>query len=125
MLVIAAIGLAVVAAFFAGRFWEHFQRGRWYRVHDEKTYESQFGTIHLRHVTDTQGWPFLDPGNSVVSFDGNMGPEVTLYQSKRVFQESWPWVDRVQADGDQLQWSDGVYRYTLRLERVTPTTQPQ
>lgn len=125
MLAFAAIGLAVVAAFFAGRFWEHFKHGRWYEVHDDQTYESQFGTIHLRHVTDTKGWPFLDPSSSVVSLEAGLGPEVTLYQSKRVFQESWPWVDRVQADGDQLQWSDGMYRYTLRLEPAGPTTQPQ
>jgi hypothetical protein len=125
VLVFAAIGLGVVAAFFAGRYWEHFKNGPWYEVHDDRTYNSQFGTIHLRHVTDTKGWPFLDTGDSVITLEGRAGPDVTLYQSKRVFQESWPWVYRVQIEGDQLRWSDGAYRYTLRLERVGPTTQPQ
>src|SRR4051794_30059123 len=110
ILVVAALGLAIVASFFAGRYWEHFAHGWWYQVHDEQTYESPLGTVHVRHVTDTKGWPFIDPGDSVVTLEGDTGP-VKLYQSKRIFQESYPWVDKVQTGGDQLQWSDGVYRY--------------
>jgi hypothetical protein len=122
--VFAIIALAVIASFCAGRYWEHFKNGRWYEVHDHRAYDGKFGTIRLSHVTDTQGWPFLDPGDSVISLQNESGLDVRLYQSKRVFQESRPWVEDVQIDGDYVKWSDGVYRYSLKIEPAAPTTQP-
>ena len=115
----------MTASFCAGRYWEHFKNGHWYQVHDTQTYDSALGSIHLRHVTDTHGWPPLDPGSSVIGFQPAMGSEVTLYQSKRVFQDSSPWVDRVQVDGNEVRWLDGEYRYSLHLERIEPATQPR
>jgi hypothetical protein len=124
LLIFAITALAVIASFFAGRYWEHFTNGRWYQVHDHREYQGKLGTFRLRHVTDTQGWPFLDPGDSVISLENQSGLDVRLYQSKRVFQESWPWVDDVQIDGDHVKWSDGVCRYSLQIEPNAPTTQP-
>ncbi|MCC5829165.1 MAG: hypothetical protein JJU36_06925 [Phycisphaeraceae bacterium] len=118
ILIIAGIGLAIVAAFFTGRYWEHFQNGRWYRVHAERIYHWDFGAVHLHHVTDSIGWPFLDPGDSVISMSNGSHHRIKLYQSKRDFQESWPWVHDLEAEGNQLRWSDGVYRYRLGLELI-------
>jgi hypothetical protein len=123
-LVLVAIASAVIAAFFAGRFWEHFKNGHWYEVHDQRDFKAKIGTIRLEHVTDTKGWMVLDPGDSVITLQNELGLDVKLYQSKRVFQESWPWVDDVQIEGDHVKWSDGVSRYTLQIERIAPTTQP-
>jgi hypothetical protein len=120
----AVLGVAIIASFFAGRYWEHFKNGRWYEVHDHRDIGTKVGTVRLSHVTDTNGWPFLDPGDSVISLQHESGPYVKLYQSKRVFQEPWPWVDDVQVDGDHVKWSDGVSRYTLHIEPIAPTTQP-
>jgi len=70
-------------------------------VHDSQTYPSAIGAFHLRHVTDTQGWPFFDTGTSVLSFESPMG-EIMLYRSNRVFQESFPWVNGIQRDGNKM-----------------------
>ena len=121
---VAVLGLAITASFVAGRYWEHFKNGRWYDVHDHRDIATKAGTIRLSHVTDTKGRPFLDGGDSVISLRNGLGLDVKLYQSKRVFQASWPWVDDVQVEDDQLKWSDGVSRYTLRIQPLTPTTQP-
>lgn len=123
-LAFAAIAAAVIVSFFAGRFWEHLKNGHWYEVHDQRDFRAKMGTIRLNHVTDTKGWPFLDPGDSVISLHNASGLNVKLYQSKRVFQEQWPWVDDVHVAGDHLKWSDGVSRYTLQIEPIAPTTQP-
>jgi hypothetical protein len=81
------------------------------------------GTIRLSHVTDTRGLPFLDSGDSVINFHDESGLDVKLYQSKRAFQEQSPWVDDVNVEGDDLKWSDGLYRYTLQIKAIAPTTQ--
>ena len=124
-LVWAAACVALVAAFYAGRRVEHYLNGHSYQVHDAQSYNAGAGSIHLRHVTDTQGPPFLDTGSSVISLQNEEGTEVTLYQSRRVFQESWPWVAHLQINGDHLQWQDGMYQYSLQIQRMEPVTQPK
>lgn len=110
-------------SFLAGKYLERLRNGRWYQVHDSQAYPSKMGTFYLRHVTDTTGFPFLDPGNSVLLLDTPTG-DVTLYNSKRMFQEAEPWVDKVEVGENDVRWSDGVYRFVLTIEKMGPTTQP-
>lgn len=118
---VAAI-LGAVIIFFAGMAIERWSRGRWYEVHDQKEYSAASGKVVLKHITDTQGFPFLDPGDSAVSFKDESGLETKLYQSKRTFQENYQWVDEIKVDGDAIEWSDGIYHFSLKMERYGPTT---
>ncbi len=124
VLFLATLLIALLASFFAGRAWQHFTAGRHYREFDTQTFASPLGTLHLRHVTDTQGAPFLDPGTSVLTLDSGLSDEVTLYRATRVFQERFPWVTQVDVDGPRLQWSDGNFRYALSIEPLSPATAP-
>lgn len=118
------IALVICLSFVAGRYFEHFPNGHWYEVRHQQDYETNHGHLHLLYVTDTHGIPSLDPGDFVISLQSTSGYDIKLYQAKRGFQESTPIVDKVDIDGDQLKWTDGLYRYTLLLERIEPNHKP-
>lgn len=47
--------------------------------------------------------------------DPRCGP-ITLYKAQRGFQESYPMVENVTANDNELTWNDNVYSYKLRIK---------
>ncbi len=117
----AAIWIALIAAALAvglkiGEFLQHQKSGYFYEIRNEKDYSTAIGRIVLRNVTESVGMPLLDPGTSTIVFEEPSGLELTVYKARRIFQESYPYVDSIDVRSDRIRWDDGCYVYTLTIE---------
>ncbi len=115
----AIICVVVVASVFligvmVGRALEGISSRYVYDIRSKKTYESPNGEVRLEYATESVGPAILDPGTFTIVLE-NRGVDVVLYKAKRTFQESWPSVDEVSVEGDQIQWDDGCNTYRLSL----------
>lgn len=95
-------GVILVAAFFAGAFFQNAKNGYHYRVLEEKVYESSVGPIKWTCFTETVGFPFLDPEKTMITI-GNR----TVYKAQRDFQENSPHARNIKASGNSITWDDG------------------
>jgi hypothetical protein len=101
----------VTTGFVAGRVFQHLRSGYHYEVRKENIYSWKTGEIRWRYVTESIGLPLLDPGTTILEFDGR-----TIYKAKRGFQESVPFADNVKTGDNVVEWDDGKYRFRLNVE---------
>jgi hypothetical protein len=73
-------------------------------------------SLQLQHAFKNIGLPFLETESSILIFDGDHCGKVTLYEAKRGFQESYPYVKDVTVDGREITWQDGRYTYHLKID---------
>lgn len=116
--IILVLMLVFISGLFAGKFEQHLSNGYHFEVREEKKYEFDFGEIRWRNVSETFGMPFLDPGTTLIEFNGR-----TLYKAKRSFQESVPFARNIQTSGNTIHWDDGEYRFNLTLEKMEGKTE--
>lgn len=106
IIVVFALGHAT------GRILQHVSNGYHYEIIDEASVPFGSRELVLIHATESTGWPILEPETIIVTLDG-----VTIYKATRVFQESYPFVDKVEVNGDEIVWTDRVNEYRLRVNR--------
>ncbi len=104
-----------IFSFAAGWFIHSMRWGYHYKIHSEKAVSSENGIVTLRHTTESIGFSPLDTGYSVISVEPESGGEITLYKAKRIFQESYPHVKEVRAEGHAITWDDGENSYKLLM----------
>ena len=71
------------------------------------------GPIHWSYVTESVGLPFLDPGTTVIKFEGR-----TIYKAQRGFQESVPFAQSIETSDKSITWNDGEFRFHLAVDRM-------
>ena len=108
---ILLLGLSV--AFYAGRRVENFANGFRFEIREERFYDTPLGQIHWAYVTERVGVPFLDPGKSIIEWNGRR-----LYGASVVFQEGLPFAQNITVKDSTLKWDDREYQYSLTIERV-------
>ena len=111
----ACSALIACAATFALGMQFQKMRGYHYEVRTEKRVSYGEGTVAIKYVTETMGLPFLDPGTSIVTLEQESGGETTIYKSRRIFQEAYPFVSNVKVNGDEFEWDDGDKLYHLHI----------
>lgn len=116
----ACSALAVCVSTFALGMQFQKLRGYHYELRSEKRVPYGEGTVAIKHVTETMGFPFLDPGTSIVTLERASGGETTIYKARRVFQEASPFVSEVKVNGDAFEWNDGRKLYQLRISPFEP-----
>ncbi len=88
--------------------------GYYYTVRDEKTYPFKYGELEFRHVSESVGLPFLDPGTTILEFDHR-----SIYKAQRGFQELSPFAREIKINDNIIQWEDGDYDFVLTINRIT------
>jgi hypothetical protein len=112
---ITAIGVSlVVVGFFAGRIFQHLKSGYHFKILDEKEIPSSLGTIEWKCVAESVGMPFMDPGTTIINFQGR-----TIFKAQRIFQESFPYARNIQATNGSIDWDDGELKYHLTIVFLT------
>lgn len=84
-----------------------------FAVRQEKTYPTSAGDVHWQYVTDTDGPALLDPGATQLEFNGRI-----LYKAQRYFQDDKPFVDEIKVTDGTIDWQDGEYIYSLRINPI-------
>ena len=114
-LIYASIGAALVMfGFFAGEFFQHQKTGYHFEVRDQKSIQSPLGEIEWSYVTESVGMPFLDPGTTIIKFEGR-----TIYKAQRYFQEDFPYARNIQTNDNSIRWEDGEFKFQLIIESLT------
>lgn len=107
----AAGAVLLTAGFVCGRLVQHAKTGFHREIREQKIFESAMGPVQWSHVTESVGFPFLDPGTTILEFKGR-----AIYKAKRVFQEGHPFAWNVTTEGNLIRWEDGEYRFQLLVE---------
>jgi hypothetical protein len=111
------VGLVLIATtFMAGRWFERAKSGYHYEILEDKQIASPLGPIHLRIVTESVGFPFLNPGTTLIEID-----ERLIYKARRIFQENHPVADNLKVHDGLIEWDDGQYSYSLKMQKMQPT----
>ena len=120
------IGVAVTG-FFGGRTaTQHLKTGYHFKLIDDRQYPyAPDASLHLQHATKSVQLPFLDPETSLLILDDDHSREVTLYEAKRGFQESYPYVKDITVKGDDITWTDGRYSYRLTINLLASAAESQ
>lgn len=113
---ILAFATIFIAGLMIGAFLQHQITGYVYDIQNEKTYSSPNGTVSLEYAIETVGNPFLDPGTSTIVLREPSGLKIILYKARRVFQETYPYTEKLVVTDNQIRWDDGWHLYTLQLE---------
>lgn len=61
---------------------------------------------------------FMDPGDSIVTLKQPGRRKIKLYEAKRVFQESYPFVDKVEISDNSISWNDGRLLFKLEIQEI-------
>ena len=77
------------------------------------------GSVHWSLITESIGTPFLDPGTTLIKWNGR-----TIYKAQRDFQESTPVATNLKTSDSAIEWDDGEYHYKLAITE-TPASQPK
>jgi hypothetical protein len=110
------IGVFVVGL-AAGRSYQHMKSGYWFRAIDEREIPFAPGVpLRLQRAFKTIGLPFLETESSILILDDDHCGKVTLYEAKRGFQESYPFVKDVAVEGNEITWQDGRFSYQLKID---------
>ena len=113
------LGLCVlvvaIAAYMAGRWMEGAKSGYHYQVLEDTEIKSDWGPIHSKTVMEYVGFPFVEPETTLIEVDGR-----TIYKAKRIFQERYPSARNVRVNGGLIEWEDGEYSFSLRMEKMPP-----
>ncbi len=114
LLTTVAIGaLLLVTGFVAGRLFQSANSGYYFEIRDSKDYDSVLGNFHWSYVTESFGLPVLDPGTTIIDFEGR-----TLYKAKRVFQENAPYAQNIAISETGIEWDDGDFSFNLIIEKL-------
>ncbi len=108
---LALRGAFLAMVFMSGALVHYFYYGNYYEIIAEKTYASEIGPIQYRYVIETVGVPFLDPGTSILEYQGR-----TIYKARRMFQESHPVAAHIGVTNRQIIWDDGELKFQLTVE---------
>jgi hypothetical protein len=112
--IVVLIGLALSSiAFMVGRWSERMQHGYAYKVNREKVVEFQVAPIYVRQVMEHVGISPMETETSVIEVD-----ERTVYKAKRIFQENAPYVENVKVNNGLIEWDDGEYEFSLKMQKV-------
>ena len=103
----------IIVGVVGGRVFQHAKSGYHYKVRAEKEFPSPMGPIHWSYVTESVGLPFLDPGTTVIKFEGR-----TIYKAQRGFQESVPFAQSIETSDKSITWNDGEFRFHLAVDRM-------
>jgi hypothetical protein len=103
----------LVVGFIGGRVFQHANTGFHFKVLAEKQYGSPTDPVRWRCVSESVGMPFLDPGTTVIEYRGR-----TIYKAQRIFQESVPVAENIQASDKHIDWDDGELRFHLTVEEM-------
>jgi hypothetical protein len=71
------------------------------------------GPVEWKYVTESAGLPFLDPGTTVIEFQGR-----TIYKARRGFQEDSPFAQNIQASNGCIEWDDGEFQFRLAIDEL-------
>ena len=96
--------------FIVGSHIQHTKTGYHFDIRDETTYDSPIGRLSWRYVTESVGLPILDPGTTILEFEGRR-----IYSARRAFQEYAPYARDIRIDGNRVEWQDGDYQYGLEI----------
>jgi len=111
--------LILTLGFVTGRAFQHTRTGYYFEVREKEEYAFPLGEIRWSYVTESVGIPFLDPGTTIIEYEGR-----TLYKAKRGFQESFPFAQNIQTSGNSIDWSDGEYSFHLTIAKEEKKTEP-
>ncbi|HRQ89363.1 MAG TPA: hypothetical protein PLA50_11225 [Bacteroidia bacterium] len=113
-LMIQIVGSVVLmcAGFLTGRLFQHNRSGYHFEIRDAKDYDFIHGPIRWRYVTESIGAPLLDPGTTLLEFEGR-----TIYKAKRMFQESSPYSMDLRTSNEQVSWNDGEFEFKLTIDK--------
>jgi hypothetical protein len=122
----AVLGGVFVVGLAAGRSYQHMKTGYWFRAIDEQEIPlAPRAPLRLRHAFKKIGVPFLETESSILILDDDHCGKVTLYEAKRGFQESYPYVKDVTVDGNEITWQDGRYNYQLKIDLIASNSASQ
>lgn len=105
--------ITFVMGCFMGSAFQHAKTGWHYQIRASKVIPTDLGPVQWSYVTESIGLPFMDPGTTVVEWNGR-----TVYKAKRVFQESYPFADNVRSSKNAIEWDDGKHSYHLTIKEM-------
>ena len=112
----------VFLAFMIGRWVEGARNGYHFEVLEEKEIASTPKPIRWKSVAEHVGLPVIDTDSTLIEVDGRL-----IYKAKRAFQETHPFARNVTVNGGLIEWDDGEYSYSLRMQELPsggPITRP-
>lgn len=101
----------LIVAYGVGRIYQHARTGYHYKILAEKEFTSPMGPIHWRCVTESAGFPFLDPEITIIEYGDR-----TIYKARRSFQERSPFAENIEASDKSIAWDDGEFHFQLKVE---------
>jgi hypothetical protein len=110
-----------IAAFLAGRWFERTAQGYHYQVLEEKEIPGAAFPVRWKVVDERVGFVPVNMGTTLIEADGRI-----IYKAQRVFQEAYPHAKNVTANQGTIEWDDGEYSFSLKMQKLpAPTTSSQ
>jgi hypothetical protein len=102
---------------------QHLRAGYWYKVLKTQSFPFPEGKVSLSYTAESIGMPFLDPETSVLTVETQYGLPITVYKAQRIFQESYPYVQDVRIESNQVSWQDGLNTNRLTIIPIEDKTE--
>jgi hypothetical protein len=71
--------------------------------------------VRWKGVMEYVGLPFLESETTLIEVDGR-----TIYKAKHIFQENYPLARNVRVNNGLIEWEDGEYSFSLRMQKMAP-----